>query len=97
MANEPSRNGRTPQGGSPSDARDASLRRELPVIPDDDEDDFPDAELTYIAYGERGDDVAFELSESLEEIVEIYESMKEDGFAVKIFQAQELEIVATPE
>ena len=65
--------------------------KELPMA--DEESEYPDEELTYIAYGERGEDVAFELSDNIEEAVEIYESMKEDGFKVKLFQAQELEIV----
>jgi hypothetical protein len=69
--------------------------QELPVINDESEEDdeYPEENLTYIAYGERGEDVAFELSENIEEAIEIYESMKEDGFKVKIYQAQELEIV----
>jgi hypothetical protein len=69
--------------------------QELPVVNDETEEgeEYPDENLTYIAYGERGDDVAFELSDNIEEAVEIYESMKEDGFKVKLFQAQELEIV----
>ena len=69
--------------------------QELPVVneEEDGEEDYPDENLTYIAYGERGEDVAFELSDNIEEAVEIYESMKEDGFTVKLYQAQELEIV----
>ncbi len=49
--------------------------------------------MTYIAYGEMEDDVAFELSDNLEEALEILEAMQEDGFSIKLFQAQEIEIV----
>ena len=49
---------------------------------------------TYISYGERGEDVAFEISDDLEEAVEIYQSMQEDGFKVKLYQAHELQVVA---
>jgi hypothetical protein len=67
--------------------------QELPMATEEDDDSYPVENLTYIAYGERGEDVAFELSDNIEEAVEIFESMKEDGFKVKLFQAQELEIV----
>ena len=67
--------------------------QELPMAKQEPDEAYPEENLTYIAYGERGEDVAFELSDSIEEAVEIYESMKEDGFKVKLFQAQELEIV----
>jgi hypothetical protein len=49
---------------------------------------------TYISYGERGDDVAFEISDDLEEALEIYQSMQEDGFAVRLYQAHELQVIA---
>jgi len=49
---------------------------------------------TYICYGERADDVAFEISASLEEALEIYQSMQDDGFATHLYQAHELEVVA---
>jgi len=48
---------------------------------------------TYISYGERGEDVAFEISDDLEEALEIYQSMQEDGFAVRLYQAHELQVV----
>jgi len=87
-----------PAGSQKSDSKNAGKgskfqMQELPMATPDDDDEYPDENLTYIAYGERGEDVAFELSDSIEEAVEIYESMKEDGFKVKLFQAQELEIV----
>ena len=49
--------------------------------------------MTYIAYGEMGDDVGFELTDDLEEALEILEQMQGDGFKVKLFQAQEIEVV----
>lgn len=49
--------------------------------------------MVYIAYGENGDDVAFELSDEIEEAVAIVEQMREDGFAAKLFQAVEIDIV----
>jgi pentatricopeptide repeat protein len=81
-----------------SDSRTAGAGRkfqlqELPMAATEDEEDYPEENLVYIAYGERGEDVGFELSDNIEEAVDIYESMKEDGFKVKLFQAQELEIV----
>jgi hypothetical protein len=65
---------------------------ELPMA---DGADVPEAQIegmTYITYGELGDDVAFELTEDLQEALEILEQMKDDGFKTKLFQAQEIEI-----
>jgi hypothetical protein len=81
-----------PKTGDGTAEKQKFQMQELPVV-NGSGGEYPEEELTYIAYGERGEDVAFELSENLEEAVEIYESMKEDGFKVKLFQAQELEIV----
>jgi len=69
--------------------------RDLPIAADSDSSfgNGSDEGWTYISYGERGEDVAFEISDNLEEAVEIYQSMKEDGFATKLFQAHELEVV----
>jgi hypothetical protein len=55
----------------------------LPV--DDDE--------TYIVVGEAGEDVAFEVCEDLEIALGVREAMQEDGFAVRLFQAIEIEVV----
>jgi len=73
---------------------------ELPVVnaeeelEDGEEEEVESDEgLTYIAYGERGEEVAFELSEDIEEALELLSSMKDDGFAVRLFQATELEVV----
>ena len=66
----------------------------LPVAGNPDEDTESQAdEMTYIAYGEQNDEVAFELSEDLEEALEIMEQMQEDGYTVRLFQAQEIEVV----
>jgi hypothetical protein len=47
--------------------------------------------VVYIAYGEHGDDVAFELSEDLQEAIEILEQMRDDGFRAKLYQAHEID------
>jgi hypothetical protein len=82
----------TPAGSKAPATPNKSKIQELPMATEE-ESEYPDEEMTYIAYGERGEDVAFEISDNIEEAVEIYQSMKEDGFAVKLYQAQELEIV----
>jgi hypothetical protein len=66
-----------------------SGRVELPVAPQND----LSPGLVYIAYGENGDDVAFEMSDNIEEALGIYQIMKEDGFASRLYQAMELDIV----
>jgi hypothetical protein len=78
--------------GKPANPRDFKMQQ-LPMADTEEPSEYPAENLTYIAYGEREEDVAFELTEDLEEAVEIYQSMKDDGFKVKLFQAQELEIV----
>jgi hypothetical protein len=49
--------------------------------------------MTYITYGEQGDDVAFEITDDLEEALGIMEQMVDDGFKVKLFQAIEIDVV----
>ena len=48
--------------------------------------------LVFIAYAEREDDVAFEITEDLEEALGIVEQMRDDGFVPKLYQAHEIEV-----
>jgi|GEM_PF-1514063 len=43
--------------------------------------------------GEAGEDVAFEVCEDLEIALGVRDAMMEDGFAVKLYQAVEIEVV----
>ena len=52
-----------------------------------------DGEEMFIVVGEAGDDIAFELCEDIDIAVGVRDAMQEDGFSVRIFQAQEIEIV----
>jgi len=54
---------------------------------------FEDDEDTYIVVGEAGEDVAFEVCEDLEIAMGVRDAMMEDGFAVKLYQAVEIEVV----
>ena len=88
------RNGSNGSGGG-------NAQRKAPAIPltlvdqggsmEDDEDE------TYIVVGEAGEDVAFEVCEDLEIALGVREAMMEDGFAVKLYQAVEIEIVTDDE
>jgi hypothetical protein len=57
---------------------------------------FPDVPaepgLVYIAYAEKDDDIAFEISTDIEEILGVFEIMKEDGYAPRLFQATEIAV-----
>ncbi len=78
----------------PGSKEPAAFRRvELPVAVEE-EPEIEEEGMTYIAYAERGEDVAFELSEDLEEALEIYQSMKDDGFSPRLYQAREIEVTA---
>ena len=48
---------------------------------------------TYIVIGEAGEDVAFEICEDLEIAIGVRDAMVEDGFVVRIFAANEVEVV----
>jgi hypothetical protein len=50
-------------------------------------------EETYIVVGEAGEEVAFEICEDLEIALGVRDAMQEDGFAVRMFQAYEFEVV----
>ena len=56
-----------------------------------------DEEETYIVVGEAGEDVAFEVCEDLEIALGVRDAMLEDGFAVKLYQAVEIEVVTDDE
>jgi hypothetical protein len=49
--------------------------------------------MVYIAYGEHGDEYAFELSDELPEAVAIVQQMRDDGFTAKLFQAHEVDLI----
>lgn len=65
----------------------------LALAPQDGDMDGDDEE-TYIVVGEAGEDVAFEVCEDLEIALDVRETMMEDGFTVRLFQATEVEVVA---
>ena len=52
-----------------------------------------EGEDLFIVVGEAGDDIAFELCEDIDIAVGVRDAMQEDGFSVRVFQAQEIEIV----
>ena len=68
-------------------------RDPIPLTVIDTEEDVADEVDTYIVVGESGEDVAFELCEDLEIALGVREVMIEDGFAVRIYQAAEVEVV----
>lgn len=70
----------------------------VPLTLVDQSDDFDeDDDETYIVVGEAGEDVAFEVCEDLEIALGVRDAMLEDGFAVKLYQAIEIEVVADDE
>lgn len=68
----------------------------LTLVDQSDEIEEDDDE-TYIVVGEAGEDVAFEVCEDLEIALGVREAMVEDGFAVKLYQAIEIEVVTDDE
>ncbi len=77
-----------------------NAQRKAPPIPltlVDQGSDFDDEEETYIVVGEAGEDVAFEVCEDIEIALGVRDAMLEDGFAVKVYQAVEIEIVEDDE
>ena len=59
--------------------------------------ELEDDEETYIVVGEAGEDVAFEVCEDLEIALGVRDAMMEDGFAVRLYQAVEIEVVTDDE
>ncbi len=57
------------------------------------EDELEDGEDTFIVVGEKDDDVAFEVCEDLEIALGVRDAMQEDGFKVRMYAANEIEVV----
>jgi len=71
----------------------AQRKPPVPLTLIDQGDDMEDEEETYIVVGDAGEDVAFELCEDLEIALGVRDAMIEDGFAVKLYQAVEIEVI----
>ena len=69
----------------------------VPLTLVDQSDETEEDEETYMVVGEAGEDVAFEVCEDLEIALGVREAMMEDGFAVKLYQAVEIEVVTDDE
>jgi hypothetical protein len=81
-------------------AQNGSALRKSPPVPltlIDQGGDTSDDEETFIVVGEAGEDVAFEICEDLEIALGVKEAMEEDGFQVRLFQANEIEVVEEDE
>lgn len=80
---------------NPKSAPNGNAQRKppVPLTLVDQSDDFDEDEETYIVVGEAGEDVAFEVCEDLEIALGVRDAMLEDGFAVKLYQAVEIEVV----
>ncbi len=77
---------RTPNGTPPRKAP-------IPLTLVDQGGDEDAEDEVFIVYGEAGEDLAFEICEDLEIALEVRDSMLEDGFKVRLFQASEVEVV----
>jgi len=75
----------------------AQRKAPIPLTLVDQGSDFDEEEETYIVVGEAGEDVAFEVCEDIEIALGVRDAMLEDGFAVKVYQAVEIEIVEDDE
>ena len=101
MARNPSNGNGGGNGGMNGGGGGGNAQRKGPPVPltlldqgggmEDDEDE------TYIVVGEAGEDVAFEVCEDLEIALGVRDAMLEDGFAVKLYQAVEIEVVTDDE
>ena len=89
------KNGGGSSGGGSSGGGERKPLVPLTLIDQDDETEEEDD--TYIVVGEAGEDVAFEVCEDLEIALGVREAMMEDGFAVKMYQAVEIEVVSDDE
>ena len=70
----------------------------VPLTMADQDDDLElEEDGQYIVVGEAGEDVAFEICEDLEIALGVRDAMQEDGFVVRMFQAQEIDIVVEDE
>ena len=87
-------------GGSSSSGGSSGGGERKPLVPltlIDQDDETEEEDDTYIVVGEAGEDVAFEVCEDLEIALGVREAMMEDGFAVKMYQAVEIEVVSDDE
>ncbi len=78
-------------------ARDnGNAQRKAPPVPltlIDQGSQAEDEEETFIVVGEAGEDVAFEICEDMEIAIDVRDAMIEDGFTVRLFQANEIEVM----
>ncbi len=89
------KNGGSNGGGNNGGGGKGDERKPLvPLTLIDQSDEIEEDDDTYIVVGEAGEDVAFEVCEDLEIALGVREAMLEDGFAVKMYQAVEIEVVA---
>lgn len=89
------KNGGNKNGGSNrGGGKGAERKPPVPLTLIDQTDEIEEDDDTYIVVGEAGEDVAFEVCEDLEIALGVREAMMEDGFAVKMYQAVEIEVVA---
>ena len=76
----------------------ADRKPSVPLTMADQDDDLElEEDGAYIVVGEAGEDVAFEICEDLEIALGVRDAMQEDGFVVRMFQAQEIDIVVEEE
>ena len=81
-------------------AQNGNAQRKMPPVPltlIDQGGDVSEEDETFIVVGEAGEDVAFEICEDLEIAMGVKEAMEEDGFQVRLFQANEIEVVEEDE
>ncbi len=81
-------------GGNKSGNGGGERKPMVPLTLVGQDDETEEDEETYIVVGEAGEDVAFEVCEDLEIALGVRDAMMEDGFAVKMYQAVEIEVVA---
>lgn len=80
-----------------NDNGNAQRKPAIPLTLVNDPTDTGDDDDVYIVYGEAGEDLAFEICEDLELALEVRDSMLEDGFKVRLFQSNEVEVVTDDE
>ncbi|MDQ2798345.1 MAG: hypothetical protein M3Y13_01730 [Armatimonadota bacterium] len=88
---------RTSSSPNPSANGNAQRKPPVPLTLVDQGSEFEEDAETYIVVGEAGEDVAFEVCEDLEIALGVRDAMLEDGFAVKLYQAVEIEVVTDDE
>ena len=88
---------RNSNGGKNGGGNGGERKPPVPLTLVDQSDEIEEDDETYIVVGEAGEDVAFEVCEDLEIALGVREAMMEDGFAVKLYQAVEIEVVTDDE